>query len=223
MSSTIKTDKSKMLTIVGIAIMILLVLTKVVPTSQLAQYSLFVGLAFFFIVEGVAKTPDAESGLRFKTFFTDLKKPGVLPWTLLPIATAIGSILLGNILFGDGYVDHVLGRTASILSFDQIALFAIQLIFAALGEEIAFRGFFVGKGTNLFPYWLCAVVSSAVFAAAHITVGSFGIVVFDIVGIFIDSLIYTTIYKKTENCLISTVGHLLCNASGFAFIFLVLS
>ena len=114
MGLSMKTDKSKMLTIVGIVMMILLVLTKVVPTLQLAQYSLFVGLAFFFIVEGVAKTPDAESGLRFKTFLEDLKKPGVLLWTLIPIATAIGSILIGNALFGDGYVNHVLGRTGSI-------------------------------------------------------------------------------------------------------------
>lgn len=74
MSTSSKTDKSKTFTIIGMGIMILLVLTKVIPTSQLAQYSPFVGLAFFFIVESVAKTPDAESGLRFKTFFADLKK-----------------------------------------------------------------------------------------------------------------------------------------------------
>ena len=222
MGLSMKTDKSKMLIIVGIVMMILLVLTKVVPTLQLAQYSLFVGLAFFFIVEGVAKTPDAESGLRFKTFLEDLKKPGVLLWTLIPIATAIGSILIGNALFGDGYVNHVLGRTGSILSFDKIGLFVIQLFFAALGEEIAFRGFFVGKGMKLFPYWLCAVVSSAVFAAAHIAVGNLGVVVYDVAAIFIDSLIYTVIYKKTDNCLVSTLSHLLCNASAFAFVFLVL-
>ena len=194
MGLSMKTDKSKMLTIVGIVMMILLVLTKVVPTLQLAQYSLFVGLAFFFIVEGVAKTPDAESGLRFKTFLEDLKKPGVLLWTLIPIAPAIGSILIGNALFGDGYVNHVLGRTGSILSFDKIGLFVIQLFFAALGEEIAFRGFFVGKGMKLFPYWLCAVVSSAVFAAAHIAVGNLGVVVYDVAAIFIDSLIYIDAY-----------------------------
>lgn len=94
------------------------------------------------------------------------------------------------------------------------------MVLLALGEEISFRGFFVGKGMKLFPYWLCAVVSSAVFAAAHIAVGNVGVVVFDIVGIFIDGLIYATIFKKTENCLISTIAHLLCNASGFAFVFL---
>lgn len=71
MSTSMKTDKSKTLTIIGMGIMTLLVLTKVIPTSQLAQYAMFVGLAFFFIVESVAKTPDDESNLRFKTFFAD--------------------------------------------------------------------------------------------------------------------------------------------------------
>jgi len=220
MSSSAKTDKSKIFTIVGMGIMVLLVLTKVVPTSQLAQYSLFVGLAFFFIVEAVSKTPDDESGLRFKTFFTDLKKSGVLFWTLLPIATSIGSIIVGSAIFDNQYVAHVLARTDSVYSFDKILLVFVQMILPGLGEEISFRGFFIGKGMKLFPYWLCAVVSSAIFAAAHIAVGNIGVVVFDIVGVFIDGLIYATIFKKTENCLISTVSHLLCNASGFAFVFL---
>ena len=54
MSTLMKADKSKTLTIIGMGIMTLLVFTKVVPTSQLAPYSLFVGLAFFFIVEAVS-------------------------------------------------------------------------------------------------------------------------------------------------------------------------
>ena len=220
MSSLIKKDKGKILTIVGLGVMILLVLTKVVPTSQMAQYSLFVGLAFFFIVEAVEKTPDRESGLRFNTLFVDLKKPGVLLWTVLPIVTAIGWIIVGSIIFGNQYVSHVFGRTSSILSFNQIPLLIVQMTFAALGEEIAFRGFFIGKGMKLFPYWLCAVASSVTFAAAHIAVGDIGVVVFDILGIFIDGLIYATIYRKSDNCLISTIAHLLSNTSAVAFMFL---
>lgn len=220
MSTSIKTDKSKTFTMVGMGIMILLVLTKIVPTLQLADYSMFVGLAFFFIVESVAKTPDDESDLRFKTIFTDLKKPGVLFWTLLPIASAIGSIVLSNVLFGDQYVSHVLERTSDIFTFDQIFFLILQLIFPAFAEEIAFRGFFIGKGMKLFPYWLCVVVFSAIFALAHLAAGNIGILVFDIVGIFIDGLIYATIFKKTGNCVISTIAHILCNVSGFTFVFL---
>lgn len=138
----------------------------------------------------------------------------------MPIATAIGSIILSNIIFGDQYVNHVLERTSDIFTFDQVFFLVLQLIFPAFAEEIAFRGFFIGKGMKLFPYWFCAVVSSAVFAVAHIAVGNLGVVVFDIVGIFIDGLIYATIYKKTGNCFISTIAHILCNVSGLAFVFL---
>ena len=125
-------------------------------------------------------------------------------------------------IFGDQYVNHVLGRTSDIFTFDKILMLVLQLIFPALAEEIGFRGFFIGKGMKFFPYWLCAVVSSAVFAMAHIVVGDLGIVVFDIVGIFIDGLIYATVFKKSGNCLISTIAHIFCNVSGFAFVFLVL-
>jgi len=221
-TTTNKTNTSKILTVVGIGIMILLVLTKIVPTSQFAQYSLFVGLAFFFIVEGVSKTPNAESGLRFNTFLTDIKNPAVIILTLLPIVTAIGSIILGNVLFGDQYVNHVLGRTDSVYSFDKIIFFIAQMILVALGEEIAFRGFLIGKGSKIAPFWVCAIVSSAIFAAAHIAVGNVGVVIYDVVAVFIDGLIYAMIFKKTNNCLISTIAHLLCNAAGYTFVFIFL-
>lgn len=54
MSNINKTDKSTILTVIGIVAMILLTVTKVVPSSQIAGYAIFVGIAFFFIVEAVA-------------------------------------------------------------------------------------------------------------------------------------------------------------------------
>lgn len=73
-----KKDKSTTLTIVGVIAMILLTITKIVPSSQIAGYGIFVGIAFFFIVERVEKNSGAESGLRFNTILADIKKPGVL-------------------------------------------------------------------------------------------------------------------------------------------------
>ena len=60
--------RGTVLTMIGVAIMILLTATKVVPSSNIASYSVFVGIAFIFIVEAVSKTPNAESGLRFNMF-----------------------------------------------------------------------------------------------------------------------------------------------------------
>ena len=204
--------KSVALTLIGAAVMIALTVTKVVPSANIAGYSVFVGIAFFFIVEAVGKTPRAESGLRFHTIAADLKKPGVILWALLPAVSGIVTLVVGNLIFGGEFVAHEMRRTGAILSFDKTALLIGQVIIAAFGEEIAYRGFFLGKGAKIFPFWLCAVVSSAVFAAGHIAPGNIGLVAYDVAGVFIDSLIFSVIYHKSGNCIISTFSHILGNA-----------
>lgn len=216
MNNFTKINKGFMLTIVGIIAMILMTLTKIVPTTSIAGYSVLVGIAFFFIVEAVEKTPDAESGLQFQTFLKDMKKPWVLPLVFLPVVTAIATLVVGDLVFKGAFSVHLMGRTDSILSFDKVPLLVFQIVIAAFGEEIAWRGFFVGKSMKVFPFWLCALVSSVLFAAGHIAVGNFGLVFYDVVTIFIDSIIYALIFYKSGNCLISTVSHILCNATGIA-------
>ena len=203
--------KSVVFTVTGVAIMILLTLTKFVPSSKIAGYSVFVGIAFFFLAEAAAKTPRSESGLRFHTIVEDLKKPGVIVWALLPGVSGAATLVVGNLIFSGEFVAHEMGRVGSILSFDKIALLIGQVIIAAFGEEIAYRGFFLGKGMKLFPFWFCAVVSSVIFAAGHIAAGNTGVVRYDVACVFIDSLIFSVVYRKSGNCVISTLSHILGN------------
>lgn len=218
---TSNNKKSAVLTLIGMLVMILLTLTKVVPSSRIAGYSVFAGIAFFFITEAVGKARDSESGLRFNTIAADLKKPGVMIWMLLPCVSGMITLVVGNLIFSGEFAAHVMGRTSSTLSFDQTALLIGQVVLAAFGEEIAYRGFFFGKSSKLFPIWACAVVSSVVFAAGHIAVGNAGIVAYDIATVFIDSLIFSVIYYKSGNCVISTFSHILANAISLiaAFVF----
>lgn len=208
-----------MLTIIGIFAMILLEAVNNLSSLHLDGCALVVGLAFFFVVEAISVTPRAKSGLRFKTVPADLKKPGVIYVLLLPIVSAIVSYFLGKLLFGSRIVEHVLARISPMLSFSKIPLLAGQLIFGALIEEISFRGFFVGKGMKLFPFWLCALVSSAVFAAGHYYPGDTAVVAFDLFWVFIDSLIFSAIHKKTGNCVISAIAHFLANTVGLVLLF----
>lgn len=214
MDDSTKKNTGFILTIVGMIVMLLFTLTKIVPTTSLAGYSVLVGIAFFFIVQAVDKTPNIESGLQFKSFFKDLKKTGVLPLALLPILTAIATLLVGDLIFDGGFSAHIIGRTESMLSFDKLKPLIFTVIVAALGEEIAWRGFFVGKSMRFMPFWISALISSVLFAGGHIATGNFMLVAYDIFTIFIDSLIYALIYKKSGNCLISTFSHILCNATG---------
>lgn len=95
-----------------------------------------------------------------------------------------------------------------------------QIIIATFGEEIAYQGFFLGKGVKIFLFWLCTVVSSAVFAAGHIAPGNIGVVIYDITCVFIDSLVFSIIYRKSGNCVISTFSHILGNAISLIAVFL---
>lgn len=218
---TINNKKSTVLTLIGIIIMILLTLTKIVPSSTIAGYSIFVGIAFFFITEAADKARGGRSGLRFNTIAADLKKPNMLIWMLLPSVSGIVTLVIGNLLFGGEFAAHLTERTGDILSFDKTALLIGQVIIAAFGEEIAYRGFFFGKSSKLFPTWICAVASSVVFAAGHIVTGNIGIVVYDIFFVFIDSLIFSVIYQKSGNCVVSTLSHILGNAISLIAVFIM--
>lgn len=218
---SIISKKGVVLTVTGMIIMLVMTLTKIVPSSTIAGYSVFVGIAFFFIVEGFEKKSGDESGLRFKSFLKDIKKPWVILLVMIPTLSAIATLLIGDCIFKGEYSAHVLGRSASMLSFDKLPLLVFQVVIAAFGEEIAWRGFFVGKSMKIFPFWVSAIVSSVLFAAGHIAVGNFGLVLYDVATIFIDSVIYALILKKSGNCLISTISHILCNATGIVAILLL--
>ena len=210
-----KTDKSVILTILGMAVMIIAVAVKAATSSVIAAAVIHIaGLACFFIIEGIEKTPDSESGLSFKRFFSDLKKPGVIPLILFMILLSPAEMLLSKAVFGRAYIDHVLGRI-NVPGLGQLPLLLFNQTVSVLGEEIEFRAFFVGKGMKRFSFWPAAIVGAVLFAAAHYAAGAPGIVAWDLGGIFIDAILFAILYRKTGNCLISFIPHFVSNMLGF--------
>ena len=215
MFESMKKDKVKMITLIGMAVMIVAVAVKAATASLIAAAAIHIaGLACFFLIEGIEKTPDSESGLSFKRFFPDLKKPGVLLLILFMLVLSPGEMLLSKAVFGSAYIDHVLGRV-NVPGLDQLPLLLFNQIVSVLGEEIEFRAFFVGKGMKRFSFWPVAIAGAVIFAAAHYAAGPAGIVAWDLAGIFIDAILFAILYRKTGNCLISFIPHFLNNMIGF--------
>ena len=178
------------------------------------------GLACFFIIEGIEKTPDPESGLSFKRFFSDLKKRGVIPLILFMLLLTPAEMLLSKAVFGRAYIDHVLGRI-DVPGLDRLPMLLLSQTVSVLGEEIEYRAFFVGKGMKRFSFWPAAIVGAVLFAAAHYSAGAAGIVAWDLGGIFIDAILFAILYRKTGNCLISFIPHFLNNMIGFFLVPLI--
>ena len=215
MIESMKKDKVRMITLIGMAVMIIAVAVKAATASMIAAAAIHIaGLACFFIIEGIEKTPDSESGLSFKRFFPDLKKPGVLLLILFMLVLSPVEMLLSKAVFGSAYIDHVLGRV-NVPGLDQLPLLLFNQIVSVLGEEIEYRAFFVGKGMKRFSFWPVAIAGAVLFAAAHYAAGPAGIVAWDMSGIFIDAILFAILYRKTGNCLISFVPHFLNNMIGF--------
>ena len=67
MPGSLKKDKASVITLIGMAVMLAAVAVKAAASSVIAAAAIHIaGLACFFIVEGIEKTPDSESGLSFK-------------------------------------------------------------------------------------------------------------------------------------------------------------
>ena len=215
MTDSWKKDKAAAITLIGMAVMLIAVAVKAATASVIAAAAIHIaGLACFFLIEGIEKTPDSESGLSFKRFFSDLKKPGVLLLILFMLVLSPAEMLLSKAVFGNAYIDHVLGRV-NVPGLDQLPLLLFNQIVSVLGEEIEFRAFFVGKGMKRFSFWPLAIAGAVLFAAAHYTAGSTGIVAWDLGGIFIDAILFAILYRKTGNCLISFIPHFVSNMLGF--------
>ena len=215
MFDSMKKDKVKTITLIGMAVMIIAVAVKAVTSSVIAAAAIHAaGLACFFIIEGIEKTPDSESGLSFKRFFPDLKKPWVIPLILFMLVSSPAQMLLSKAVFGSAYIDHILGRL-NVPSLDQLPLLLFTQIVSVLGEEIEFRAFFVGKGMKSFSFWPVAIAGAVLFAAAHFASGPAGIVAWDLGVIFIDAILFAILYHRTGNCLISFIPHFLNNMIGF--------
>ena len=145
MFDSMKNDKVKMITLIGMSAMIIAVAVKAATASVIAAAVIHIaGLACFFIVEGIEKTPDAESGLSFKRFFSDLKKPWVIPLIFFMLVLSPAEMLLSKAVFGSAYIDHVLGRI-DVPGLDQLPLLLFNQIVSVLGEEIEFRAFLWGR------------------------------------------------------------------------------
>ena len=210
-----KKDKSSVIILTGMAVMIIAVAVKAATSSVIAAAAIHIaGLACFFIVEGIEKTPDPESGLSFKRFFSDLKKPWVIPLIIFMLVLSPAEMLLSKAAFGSAYIDHVLGRL-DVPGLDQLPVLLFTQIVSVLGEEIEYRAFFVGKGMKRFSFWPVAIFGAVIFAAAHYAAGPAGIVAWDLGAIFIDAILFAILYRRTGNCLISFIPHFLSNMIGF--------
>lgn len=209
------------ITVFGMIAMAAISFTQMFPAIAMADVAVWVGLVSFFVVEGLTGTSGKESGLRFSTIGTELRNRTVLWLIFLLICTQIFSVVIGFALFSDAFIDYDLGRALDVMESKSAIKLLLFLPISGWGEEIAWRGFFLGKKNEKIPFWIWTVISSALFAIGHFSQHASSIVMYGLSINFICGLIFCCLFHRTRNCMISTIAHVIGNYAEVLFILLV--
>ena len=175
---------------------------------KLAGISVIVGIIAYFTTR---KTNEViTSGLDIKKCFSSFKDVKVIFLSIIPVLLQILCLIIAKRFFPE-YIEHVSNRTNFINTSEMITTILILAI-AALGEEIAWRAFFQKQTTKIIKFIPSLIITSVLFSLGHFNFNKPLIVIYDLIFIFIDSIFYGLVFKKTDNAWCSWISHFFANA-----------
>jgi len=127
-------------------------------------------------------------------------------------------IILAKMILPD-YIEHVVTRSGVMLNVSMLPILMVQLLIFALIEEIAWRGFFQKHLQSHLSVLPAIVITSVLFSLGHLSTGPLVIVAYDLLFVFVNSLIYGFIFSKTNNVWMSTVSHFIANTFAVIILF----
>lgn len=179
-------------------------------TVKLASFTIIIGIVAFFVTRNTNE--NKNEGLDIKTTFKLLKDKKIIFLVFMPMIINIICFVVAK-LFVPEFIEHLKFRV-DFLELNKIPIMIIELIIAALGEEIAWRAFFQKQTSKLVPFLPSLIISSVLFAICHYTQGSMVVVLYDLLFIFINAIFYGIIFRKSDNAFVSTLAHFLANLLG---------
>jgi len=200
-----------------LVLMALVSLTNLFGISA-AGVSVILGIAAFFVFKIVERQTFQACGCDFKSMGKEAKRPAIWLWILMPTVMNFLVIFLAKLILPN-YIEHVVSRSAAMLTVNTLPILIIQLFVFALGEEIAWRAFFQKQLQSFLSVAPTILISSALFSLGHLRSGSLIIVTYDVLFVFVNSLFYGFIFRKTDNVWMSTFSHFAANLFAVIILF----
>lgn len=197
------------LSIIAIVLMVAFSFTNLFGL-KISGVTIFIGIAFFFVVNALEKQPTQGSGLDIKSIGADLKNKKIWFWILLPLIMDAVCIIIAK-LFLPEYIEYEILRAGGFVAIElSISSFFLFLVFA-LGEEIAWRAFFQKQLNKALPIIPVLLFSSLLFTLGHFEKGNAVVVLYGLLFTFINSILYGVVFYKSNNAWISTISHFIAN------------
>jgi membrane protease YdiL (CAAX protease family) len=179
---------------------------------------ILVVIAYLMIESRLRGRRKEEAGFNLRVLPQALRENGLFI-LLVVFVTPLITVTAGK-LFLPEYFSHVLERVTPYVNMDSMDKVFAQLLILAFGEEIVFRVFLQGRLSWFISPRLAILLSSIVFAAVHFTAGVVVVVIMDLLSVFVDSLLFGTIFERSNNVFASTIAHFLGNSFGILMLIL---
>lgn len=208
-------EKSIGVDVILMVIMVLISLTSLLNIKKgevsIAGFSTIFGAVLFFVYLWRNKRRGNPIGLSSKHLLSDIR----MSWLYIIMPSIINVICVGisNLILPD-YIEHVIGRTENVISFQIILLMVIQFAIFAFIEEISWRGFLQKQLSLYIGPTVSIIITSIFFSVGHATKGDPVIVVYDVFFVFLNSIFYGLVFRKTQNTFASALSHFIANFSG---------
>jgi membrane protease YdiL (CAAX protease family) len=175
-----------------------------------AGIAIIIGVVSFFVVKIYEKQPFEGSGFNIRAIPENLKDKKTWFWMLSPILWAAISLPIAINLLPDA-ITHDLSRAMPYITYDSTAVAIVMLFVLALGEEIAMRSFFQNQLSRVMPAGPAILITSAIFTVGHFASGNVLSVSFNLLSVFVLSVLYGIAFHKAQNGWISAFAHFISN------------
>lgn len=175
---------------------------------NLASVTLIVGIVFYFIT----REPEENNAMSLKAVPRALKDWKTDLCILIPVVMNVICYALAK-LFVPEFLEHLSERT-DFLTSGMIIILIAELLIAALGEEIAWRGFFLNKLSKRLPFLPALLITAILFSLCHFNIGNVVVVLYDLLFIVVNAVFYGLVYKRSNSIIVSTISHFLANLVG---------
>ena len=203
-------NKSVIILLIVITILALTTLLNIKIDGEalkLSGLSVILGIIAYFATKGTNESK--TSGLEIKSCLSNFKNKKVILLSVMPFILNILCMVIAKAFLPE-FVDHLNNRI-SFLNTSEVIKTILTLAIATLGEEIAWRAFFQKQTSKIMKFVPSLMITSVLFSIAHLSSGTFIVVVYDLLFVFLNSLFYGLVFKNTDNAFCSWIPHFLAD------------
>jgi membrane protease YdiL (CAAX protease family) len=200
--------------LVETVIIMLITFSSVFISSVFLKYLLEAPAFLYLIIEMFLRhRSPRDIGFKIAQTPSDLIKNLPLLF-IVTIVFQIVPLLIGKYLM-PSYIEHLHDRMSfaiQINSMKSIIVLIVTFIITSLVcfyEELIYRGFFIERLSWFTKPYFAIGISTIIFACMHFTPGNPSAVIFDIISVLLDGIIYGIIYFRTKNIFTSFTAHVL--------------